>query len=69
MIEGCLVFPRRALQFVEEWPVDALDQEAAVLIRLEAVGDLNNLASGWVGIGIGRDCTYCSSFQRKRTKG
>ena len=46
-IQASLVFGRRALLAVQEWPVDQLDP--AVLHGLDAAGDLKDLAGGLFG--------------------
>jgi hypothetical protein len=46
-----LVFGRRALELKQERPFDLLDIDAAVLHRLDGVGQLHQLARGGVGIG------------------
>ena len=51
-IQASLVFVRRALLAVQEWPIDQLDVDPTFLAGLNAVGDLNNLAGGFLGIGI-----------------
>lgn len=48
-----LVFRRRALELIEEGAVDLLNVNAAVLHRLEGVGQLDQLAGGDIGIGEG----------------
>jgi hypothetical protein len=50
-IEASLVFGRRALQLIQEWPVDLLDMDAAVLQGFDSVGQLNELARGDFRIG------------------
>jgi len=47
-----LVFVRRAFLAKQEWPVDQLDVDPAVLHGLGAVGDLNELAVGLFGVGV-----------------
>jgi hypothetical protein len=45
------VFGGRALQLEQERPVDFFDIDAAVLDRLERVGEFDQLARGGIGIG------------------
>jgi hypothetical protein len=37
----------------QERPIDALDQQAAVHIRLKAVREFDNLARGHLGVSVG----------------
>ena len=46
-LEACTVFRRRAAQVVQEWPVDLLDVDAAILHGLDGVGELRSAASGF----------------------
>src|ERR1700674_5372210 len=52
-IEASLVFGRAALVFAEERPVDQLDEDAAVLRRLDRGGDLDQPARGFSWIAVG----------------
>ena len=52
-IQAGLVFVRRALLAVQEWPVDQLDVDPAILAGLDAVGNFNDLASGPFRIRVG----------------
>ena len=52
-IEPDFAFGRRALQLEQERPVDLLDIDAAVLHRLEGMGQFDQLAGGDLGIGEG----------------
>jgi len=45
-VETGLVLGRAAAQFVQERPVDQLDVDAAVLHRLDGIGDLYQLGQG-----------------------
>ena len=49
-IKPGLVFGWIALLIVQKWLVDQLDEDAAVLRRLDGVGDVDQLASGFIGI-------------------
>jgi hypothetical protein len=49
-----LTFRRRGLQLKQERAVDLLDIDAAILDRLESIGDLDDLAGGEVWISEGR---------------
>jgi hypothetical protein len=49
-IEPGLVLRGRAPQFTQEWPVDLLDQDAAVEVGLDRVGELDDFAGGDVRI-------------------
>jgi hypothetical protein len=48
-----LTFRRRGLQLKQERAVDLLDIDAAILDRLESIGDLDDLAGGEVWISEG----------------
>ena len=50
IIQAGLVLRRRALQLEQVWPVDLLDIDAALLDRLERIGELQQLAGGDFGI-------------------
>src|SRR5471030_1225781 len=52
-LETSLVFGRRSLVFTQKRPVDQLDEDAAVLCRLNRIGDLDQLAGGLFRIGKG----------------
>jgi hypothetical protein len=54
-LEACTVFRRRAAQVVQEWPVDLLDVDAAILHGLDGAGDLHQLAGGGFRIGEGTE--------------
>ena len=51
-VETGFVFGRRAFFAKQERPVDLLDMDAAVLRGLDAVGDLQDLAGRFFGIGV-----------------
>jgi hypothetical protein len=45
--------------FVQEWRVDFLDVDAAVLHRLDGVGDLKEFSGGLLRLGVGaRGCEF-----------
>ena len=48
------VFGRAAFELVQEWPVDLFDMDTAFLRGFDRVGDLDQLASGLLRIGVGR---------------
>ena len=50
-VEAGLVFRRRAPQFIQERAVDLLDQNAVVEVRLDRVGEIDDLRGGDFGIG------------------
>ena len=50
-VEAGLVFRRRAPQFIQERAVDLLDQNAVVEVRLDRVGEIDDLKGGDFGIG------------------
>jgi hypothetical protein len=51
-IKASLVFVRRAFLAVQERPVDELDVDLAVLNGLDVVGNFNDLAGCFFGIGV-----------------
>ena len=52
-LQASTIFGRRCALAKQERPVDLLDVDAAVLHRLDAVGDFKNLAGGLFGFGVG----------------
>jgi hypothetical protein len=52
-IKPSLVLGRRALELIDERPIDLLDVNPAVLHRLDGVGQLHQLARGGIRIGEG----------------
>jgi hypothetical protein len=46
-----LVLRRRTLELIDERSVDLLDVDAAVLHRLDGIGQLHQLARGGLGVG------------------
>ncbi len=52
-VEGGLLFGRRGFQIEQERRVDLLDMDAAVLRNLDRIGDLDQFARGFIGVGIG----------------
>jgi hypothetical protein len=53
-LQASTVFGRRSVLPKQERPVDLLDMDAAVLRGLSSVGDLQDLAGGRFGIGLGQ---------------
>ena len=52
-LQASTVFGRRCALPKQERPVDHLDVDPAVLHGLDAIGDLQQLAGGLFGIGLG----------------
>jgi hypothetical protein len=52
-IETCAIPLRAALELIQERSVDQLDMYPAVLLRLDGIGDVDQLAGGDFGVGVG----------------
>jgi hypothetical protein len=59
-VETGLVLGRAAEMLLQKRSVDQLDMDAAILHRLDGVGDFHQLARGgfWIGEGAGLDELY-----------
>jgi hypothetical protein len=65
-LKASLVFGSRTTVLSQKRPIDQFDEDPAVLRRFDRIGDLDQLARGFLGIGIGANRRRISSARSDR---